>query len=91
MDTFLAIASRREVRDYADTPIPDDVVQRILDAGRLSGSSRNKQQWEFVVVRDREALGEVPSTRPATSSARRSSSRSPATAAASTSAAPRRT
>jgi nitroreductase len=56
VDTYLAIASRREVRDYAGTPIPDDVRHRILDAGRLSGSSRNQQQWEFVVVTDQEAL-----------------------------------
>ena len=50
MDTWLAIASKRDVREYADTPVPEDVVTRILDAGRLSGSSRNTQQWEFVVV-----------------------------------------
>ncbi len=56
MDTYLAIASRREIRDYADTPIPDEVVHRILDAGRLSGSSRNTQQWEFVVVTDKDAM-----------------------------------
>ena len=56
MDTFLAIASRREVRDYTDQPIPDEIVHRILDAGRLAGSSRNSQQWEFVIVRDREAM-----------------------------------
>ena len=56
MDTYLAIASRREVREYTDAPIPDDVVHRILDAGRLAGSSRNTQQWEFVVVSDKEAL-----------------------------------
>jgi nitroreductase len=56
VDTYLAIASRREVRDYTDADIPDDVVHRILDAGRLSGSSRNSQQWEFVVVTDKEAL-----------------------------------
>jgi nitroreductase len=59
MDTFLAIASRREVRDFADRPIPDEVVRRILDAGRLSGSSRNTQKWEFVVVSDRESLAEA--------------------------------
>ena len=56
MDTFLAIASRRETREYADTPLPDDVVHRILDAGRLSGSSQNTQRWEFVIVGNREAL-----------------------------------
>ena len=58
MDTFLAIASRREMRDYAGTPIPEDVVQRILDAGRLSGSSRNTQRWQFVVVGDHEAMAQ---------------------------------
>ena len=50
MDTFLAVASRREVRDYAGRPIPVDAVQRILEAGRISGSSRNRQPWRFIVV-----------------------------------------
>jgi nitroreductase len=50
VDVSLAIASKRDQRDYADTPIPDAVVRRILDAGRLSGSSQNKQLWEFVIV-----------------------------------------
>jgi nitroreductase len=56
VDTYLAIASKRDVREYAETPIPDDVVHRILDAGRLAGSSRNRQERELVVVSDREAL-----------------------------------
>jgi len=50
MDAFLAIASRREVRDYDGHELPEDVARRILDAGRISGSSSNKQQWRFVVV-----------------------------------------
>jgi nitroreductase len=50
VDVYLAIASKRDQRDYADAPIPDHVVRRILDAGRLSGSSQNKQRWEFVIV-----------------------------------------
>ena len=50
MDTWLAIASRREVREYADTELPGDVVDRILDAGRLAGSASNKQPWRFLVV-----------------------------------------
>lgn len=50
MDAYLVIASKRDERAYARTPIPDDVRRRILDAGRLSGSSRNRQLWEFVVV-----------------------------------------
>jgi nitroreductase len=50
VETYLAIVSKRDERAYAATPVPDDVRTRILDAGRLSGSSRNTQRWEFVVV-----------------------------------------
>jgi nitroreductase len=53
MDTFLAIVSRREVREYDGRPLPDDAVRRILDAGRLAGSSQNRQARRFVVVRSR--------------------------------------
>ena len=54
MDTFLAIASRRETRDYSARPIPDEITQRILDAGRLAGSAKNRQPWRFLVVDDDE-------------------------------------
>jgi len=50
MDTFLAIASRREVRDYEPRPLPAEVEERILDAGRLAGSSKNRQPWRFEIV-----------------------------------------
>ena len=53
MDTFLTIASKRDWRNFSDRPIPDEVVNRILDAGRLAGSATNKQPWRFVVVQDR--------------------------------------
>ena len=59
MDAYTAIASKRDERRYAEQPIPDEVVTRILDAGRLAGSSTNKQDWKFVVVADRDALAEV--------------------------------
>jgi nitroreductase len=62
MDTFLSVASKREVRDYAGRPIPADAEQRILEAGRISGSSQNKQPWRFVVVASpslRERLAEA--------------------------------
>jgi nitroreductase len=52
VDAFLAIASRREVRSYAKRPLPDDVVRRILEAGRVSGSSRNRQPWRFLELGD---------------------------------------
>jgi nitroreductase len=55
VDTRLAIASRREVRDYAERELPAEVVERILDAGRLAGNAQNRQNWRFIVVEDPEA------------------------------------
>jgi nitroreductase len=55
VDTYLAVASKRDERRYADRPIPDEVVDRILDAGRVTGNSANKQEWRFVVVEDEDA------------------------------------
>jgi nitroreductase len=50
MDTFLAIASKRDTRRYAVTPIPHDVERRIVEAGRVTGSARNRQPWRFLLV-----------------------------------------
>lgn len=54
MDAYLAVVAKREVREYADRPIPADVLTKILQAGRASGSSKNTQPWRFVVVEDRD-------------------------------------
>jgi nitroreductase len=54
VDTYLAIASKRDERAYTADPIPPEVERRILDAGRLSGSARNTQAWEFVVVASKQ-------------------------------------
>lgn len=59
MDAWLAIASRREVRAYADRPIPEEVERRILDAGRLAGSGQNRQPWTFYVLESRELVEKV--------------------------------
>ena len=59
METWDAIRSRRDVRAFAERPIEDDDLDRILEAGRRSPSSRNWQPWDFVVVTDREQLTEL--------------------------------
>jgi nitroreductase len=56
VDAFLAIASRRDERRYRPEPLPEATVERILDAGRLSGSAGNRQPWTFVVPTSRERL-----------------------------------
>jgi nitroreductase len=62
VDAFLAIASRREVRSYEDRPLPADVQRRILEAGRVSGSSANRQERRFVVVESDEAKRSLSET-----------------------------
>jgi len=62
MDAFLAIASRRETRAYRPDPLPEAVVVRILEAGRISGSAVNRQPWRFVVVETREVLDRLAPT-----------------------------
>jgi nitroreductase len=62
MDTYLAIVSKRDTRRYADQPISEDVVARILDAGRVTGSASNRQPWRLLIVEDaerRERLAEA--------------------------------
>jgi nitroreductase len=67
MDVFEAVRTLLAVRSYRDTPVPDAVVRRIVEAGRLTGSGMNRQPWHFVVVRDRNTLrrlGELASSGP---------------------------
>ncbi len=52
MDAYKAIVTKRDTRSYADRPIPDDVLRRILQAGRMAGSAKNLQPCRFVVVQE---------------------------------------
>lgn len=56
MDVMEAIKTRRSVRKYCDTPVEEEKIQQILEAGRLSPSAANGQNWHFIVVRDKEKL-----------------------------------
>lgn len=50
MDLHLAVASKRDSRRYSGAAVPDAARARILDAGRLAGSARNRQPCRYVVV-----------------------------------------
>jgi nitroreductase len=54
MDAYLAVVSKREVREYTDRAVPEDVLTKILQAGRASGSAKNSQPWRFIVLKDRQ-------------------------------------
>lgn len=59
MDVFEAVRTVLAVRAYQQTPVPADVVERIVEAGRLTGSSKNGQPWQFVVVENPETLRQL--------------------------------
>jgi nitroreductase len=59
METWDAITSRRNVRSFAERPIDEAVLDRILEAGRRAPSSRNWQPWDFILVTDRAQLTEL--------------------------------
>jgi len=56
MPAYFAVVSKRDVRKYTSDPIPDDVIERMLQAGRATGSASNRQPWRFYVIRNREML-----------------------------------
>jgi nitroreductase len=56
MEVFEAVRTMLAVRSYQDKPIPAETVLRILEAARLTGSSRNSQEWGFIVIQNRETL-----------------------------------
>jgi nitroreductase len=63
VDVYLAVASRRDHKGgYSDRAIPEDVVARVLDAGRLAGSAVNRQPWRFLVVESEDARRRLSET-----------------------------
>jgi nitroreductase len=54
MDVFTAIQQRRSVRAYKNTEVEEEKLKRVLEAARLSPSSSNRQEWKFIVVKNKE-------------------------------------
>ena len=64
MDVFDAVRTILAVRGYQDRPVPEDVIRRIVEAGRLTASSMNMQPWHFIVVQDRDTLRQLGALAP---------------------------
>jgi nitroreductase len=59
MEFYDVIKKRKSIRKYKSDPIPEDVLNRILDAGRIAPSAKNIQPWHFVVIKDPEMKKKV--------------------------------
>jgi nitroreductase len=64
MDTWQAIDTTRAIRKFAERPLEPEHIDRILNAGRRSGSSKNQQNWDFIVCTDRGHLGALAEVGP---------------------------
>ena len=59
METYLAIASLRTIRAYMREAVPPEKVERILEAGRVTGSAYNAQPWTFLVLQTQELIRSI--------------------------------
>jgi nitroreductase len=64
MDTLTAIFTRRSVRKYSDQPVSDATVKLLLQAAMSAPSAKNTQSWEFIVIRDKKTLQQIPGFHP---------------------------
>jgi nitroreductase len=59
MDAYRAVIDKRDQRAFLPRPVPDESLRRILQAGRMTGSSKNREPNRFVVVRDRARVAAI--------------------------------
>ncbi|MEM2897025.1 MAG: nitroreductase family protein [Candidatus Bathyarchaeia archaeon] len=62
MDVFEAIKKRRSIRNYKPDPIPDEFIEKVIDAARWAPSAHNAQPWEFIIIKDKELLRRLSKT-----------------------------
>lgn len=65
MDAYRAIVDKRDQRIFLDRPVPEEALARILQAGRMTGSSKNVEPNRYVVVRDRARVAALAALSPA--------------------------
>lgn len=56
MDVLKTLQERRSIRAYKDTPVEEEKLLKVLEAARISPSAGNRQEWKFIVVRDKETI-----------------------------------
>jgi nitroreductase len=59
MEVLEAISTRRAIRQYKKDPVPPELIEKLLEAGRWAPSSTNSQPWEFIVITDPETKRKI--------------------------------
>lgn len=63
MDLLELMQTRRSIREYTGAPIPEALLEQILQAGLLSASGRSIRPWALIVVRDKAMLARLSESR----------------------------
>ena len=61
MELFEAIKQRASEREYQDKTVPDELLVKIVDAGRRAPTARGVEPWRFVIVQEKKTLKEIAS------------------------------
>jgi nitroreductase len=61
-ETLKTIYQRRAVRKYKDQPVDKELIEQIIDAGRMAPSALNRQLWKFYVLMDKEKISSLSPT-----------------------------
>lgn len=56
METLECIAKRVSIRLYKDKPVPKELIEKVVDAGRRAPSARGIEPWDFIVITDKDLL-----------------------------------
>ncbi|MHB0935377.1 MAG: nitroreductase family protein [Armatimonadota bacterium] len=59
MEAITALRTRRSIRRYKHRPVPREMLETLVDCGRLAATGRGEQPWEFVVVTDPATRGKL--------------------------------
>ncbi len=59
MDFFEVVKKRASVREYSDKTIPEEALDKIVDAGRLAPTARGQEPWEFIVITGKDTLRDL--------------------------------
>jgi len=64
MEAIEAILSRRSIRRYTSQKVSDQLIKELLEAAMSAPSANNEQPWHFIIIDDRNILGEIPKFHP---------------------------
>lgn len=59
MDVFDCVSTLSSVRNFIKKEVPDDIIMKIMESGRLAPSAHNDQPWEFILIKDKKILKEL--------------------------------